>query len=560
MQTYADAIVQSLSSVGCDKAFGISGGNIYHIWKALHHSDIAVYHCRHQSGAAFAAAEYSIQTGKVAAVFVTSGPGITNAITGLRCARADGARIIFIAGLTGEEIDRTGRRVVQETTPKDVEALTGPTVDSALSCYEIIRGELNVGRLQQTLTRIQRDPLGGVLGVFLTAARSKSLISPLQSPRLELHEQIPVPSLSAETLAVCREVAGKLKIMGFVLWIGYGCRSASLLVKQLAERYDLPVLATPRAKGIFPENHLLYFGTTGLGASFRPTIIADPPKGVLLLGSKAAELSSMFIQEEWVNTDFYCVDLETSEVKRNMPKRSTFIEAEINLFLRAVLEVERPGDRIAYPFIPDAIIQPVLAASEGQIHPVTVMSVVQDVAINRNGCLIIADAGNSFCWTAHYLKFPKPGLYRSNLDSYPVGHAVCGVVGMGLTDKHAVAIVGDGAMLMQSEVSTAVKYRSKAIWLVMNDSRYGSCDQVPRMSGDIPPPCGIPYTDFALLARAVGCEGCTVAKGEELREALQEAMVRNGPTVINVIIDPSAVAPPEARGPSLTSENATCSK
>ncbi|KAJ4167222.1 hypothetical protein NW765_009153 [Fusarium oxysporum] len=161
MQTYADAIVQSLSSVGCDKAFGISGGNIYHIWKALHHSDIAVYHCRHQSGAAFAAAEYSIQTGKVAAVFVTSGPGITNAITGLRCARADGARIIFIAGLTGEEIDRTGRRVVQETTPKDVEALTGPTVDSALSCYEIIRGELNVGRLQQTLTRIQRDPLGG---------------------------------------------------------------------------------------------------------------------------------------------------------------------------------------------------------------------------------------------------------------------------------------------------------------------------------------------------------------------------------------------------------------
>ncbi|EMT64217.1 Acetolactate synthase [Fusarium odoratissimum] len=400
MQTYADAIVQSLSSVGCDKAFGISGGNIYHIWKALHHSDIAVYHCRHQSGAAFAAAEYSIQTGKVAAVFVTSGPGITNAITGLRCARADGARIIFIAGLTGEEIDRTGRRVVQETIPKDVEALTGPTVDSALSYYEIIR----------------------------------------------------VPSLSAETLAVCREVAGKLKTTGLVLWIGYGCRSASLLVKQLAERYDLPVLATPRAKGIFPENHLLYFGTTGLGASVRPTIRADPPKGVLLLGSKAAELSSMFIQEEWVDTDFYCVDLETSEVKRNMPKSSTFIEAEISLFLRAVLEVERPGDRIAYPFIPDAIIQPVLATSEGQIHPVTVMSVVQDVAINRNGCLIIADAGNSFCWTAHYLKFPKPGLYRSNLDSYPMGHAVCGVVGMGLTDKRAVAIVGDGAMLMQSEI------------------------------------------------------------------------------------------------------------
>ncbi|KAH7267615.1 thiamine diphosphate-binding protein [Fusarium redolens] len=171
------------------------------------------------------------------------------------------------------------------------------------------------------------------------------------------------------------------------------------------------------------------------------------------------------------------------------------------------------------------------------------MSVVRDVAINQTGCAIIADAGNSLCWTAHHLKFPKPGLYRSNLDSSPMAHAVCGVVGMGLADKPAIPIVGDGAMLMQSEVSNAVQYRSKAIWLVMNDSRYGICGQVPRMWGNIPPPCCIPYTDFALLARAVGCDGYTATTGEELREALEEAMVRNGPTVINVTIDPSAVAP-----------------
>ncbi|KAI7760444.1 hypothetical protein LZL87_008534 [Fusarium oxysporum] len=254
-----------------------------------------------------------------------------------------------------------------------------------------------------------------------------------------------------------------------------------------------------------------------------------PPKGVLLLGSKAAELSSMFIQEEWVDKDFYCVDLETSQVKRNIPKGSVFIEAEISLFLRAALEVERSGHKIAYPSMPNAIIQPVPAASESLLD-------------------------------SPLPEIPKHGLYRSNLDSSPMGHAACGVVGMGLTNKHAVAIAGDGAMLMQSEVSTAVQHRSKAIWLVMNDSSYGMCDQVPQMWGDIPPPCCIPYTDFALLARAVGCEGYTVTKGEELREALQKAMLRKGPTVINVIIDPSAVAPSEARGESLTSENATFSK
>ncbi|KAF4437116.1 Acetolactate synthase [Fusarium acutatum] len=539
MQTYADAIVHSLSSIGCDKAFGVSGGNIHPIWKALCGSDIIVYHCRHESGAVFAASEYSIQTGKVVTVFVTSASGITNAITGLRCARADGARIAFIGGLTGEETDRTGRRAVQETISKEVEGLVGQTVDSPISYCEIIRSKSDMWRLQQTLMRIQHDPLGGTVGVFLTAARSKALVPPLQRPEFEID---PFPSLSTETLLVCQEIVEKLKTKG-----------------ALAERYDLPVLATPRAKGISPETHPLYLGTTGLGASTSSMIRTILPKRALLLGSKAAELSSMFIQEEWVDADFYCVDLETSEVKRNIPKGSTFIEAEISFFLRAMLEVERAEDKIAYPSIPDAIIQPVPATAERQIHPVTVMSVVQDVAINQNGSPIIADAGNSLCWTAHYLKFPKHGLYRPNLDSSPMGHAACGVVGMGLTGKHAVAIVGDGAMLMQSEVSTAVQYRSKAIWLVMNDSRYGMCDQVPQMWGDIPPLCCIPFTDFALSARAVGCEGYTVTKGEELREALQEALVRKVPTVINVIIDPSAVAPSEARE-SLTSDKDTCSR
>ncbi|KAI1027043.1 hypothetical protein LB504_007859 [Fusarium proliferatum] len=389
MQTYANAIVESLPAFGCDKAFGVSGTNIHHIWKALHRPDIKVYHFRHESGAAFAAAEYSILTGKFVIVFVTSGPGITNAITGLRCARADGARIVFIAGLTSEETDRTGPRLVQETFPMDVEGLTGPTVDSALSYCVIVRDHLDVWRLRQTLMRIKRDPLGGVLGVFLTDAKSKSII-PQQRPKFEL---IPFPSLSKEALDVCKEVVEMLKTKGSVLWIGYGCRGSSFQVRQLAERYYLPVLATPRAKGIFPETHGLYQGTTGLGASLNPTMRATPPTGVLLLGSKAAELSSMFIQGGWACTIFYCVSLETSEVKRNMPKGSVFIEAEIGLFLKAALEIKVPGHRIVKPPIPKATIPPIPATSKGPIHPSRIMSIVQDVAINRGECSIIAEAG-----------------------------------------------------------------------------------------------------------------------------------------------------------------------
>nr|RBQ92961.1 hypothetical protein FVER53263_20990 [Fusarium verticillioides] len=173
------------------------------------------------------------------------------------------------------------------------------------------------------------------------------------------------------------------------------------------------------------------------------------------------------------------------------------------------------------------------------------MSVVQSFAVNACGCSIISDAANLY-WTAHYLKFSKHGLYRSNLDSSPMGHAVCGVVGMGLGDKHAVAIVSDAAMLMQSEVGTAVLYGSKAIWLVMSGSRYGMFDQVPQMWGDVPPSFCIPHTDFELLALAVGCDGCTVMDEEGLRKALTGALARDGPTVINVIVDSPRLAPSKA--------------
>ncbi|KAF4497992.1 Acetolactate synthase [Fusarium agapanthi] len=523
MQTYAEDIVQSLSSFGCDKAFGVSGTNINHIWKALHRPDIAVYNFAHESGAAFAAAEYSIQTGNFVIVFVTSGPGITNSITRLRCARADGARIVFIAGLTSEETGRTGRRLNQETFPMDVMGLTGPTVDSALSYCVIVRDGFDVWRLRQTLVRIKRDPLGGVLGVFLTDAKSKSFTSPLQQrPNFEL---CPFPTLSKEALDVCKEVVEMLKTKRSVLWIGYGCRGASALVRQLAERYALPVLATPRAKGIFPETHRLYQGTTGLGASLNPMMRTNPPTGVLL-GSKATELSSRFIQEEWVDTDFYCVSLETSEVKRNMPKGSAFIQAEISLFLGAVLEVEDTGQIIAYPLLPKAIIPPIPAPSRGRIHPATVMSVVQDVAINRCGRSIIADAGRR---KQSLLDSPLPEILQT----------------WALSIKPRFLSLSDAAMLKQSEVSTAVLYGSRAIWLVMNSSQYGTIDQLTRTWGDVPPPYSIPYTDFELLARAVLCEGFTVTEENGLRKALGEALVRDGPTVINVLIDSPPMAPLE---------------
>lgn len=557
MASFADHIVALLSSIGCDKAFGISGGNVYPIWQSLDRSQISLYHFRHESGAAFAAMEYSLHADRPAVVFATSGPGITNAITGLKSARADGARIVFIGGLTGEsEPSSQEKRKIQETTPKEMIALEGDSVNQPWSHAIILRQPADLILLEERLRRLHSDPRGGVLGVFLTLARANSIVTRPSSPPLPCsngHVNGTKEETDERLQRQAAELAKSLESRQTILWVGYGARSAASLVRRLAEEFRTPVMCTPRAKGIFPENHPLYRGFTGFGSTLDYGKGDFPPETVLVLGSRLAELSSSFIQDEWEQTEMTCVDLDPFEVSRNVSPRATIIQAEIGELLQLVLagRASKPlpyGD-VAVPCIPWKA-----AARPGQVHPVTVMSIVQDIAVNRRGCTVISDAGNSLCWTAHYLRFTEPGRFRTMLSYSAMGHGACGVVGIGLAGGDtppAIAVVGDGAMLMQSEVSSAVHYGAKVVWLVMNDSRYNMCYQVPQMWGEKAPCCDIPQTDFSLYARALGCHGDTATSGEQLQTLLGEAMGRNGPSLIDVKIDPDAVAPSGGRAASL---------
>ena len=110
----ADAVVKMLEDMGVQYAFGVSGGAIAPLWHALQHSLIQVLHFRHEAGAAFAAAEAYFASGHPVVVFATTGPGITNALTGLFAARWDGAKVIFLSPSTST--GQRGRWAFQETS------------------------------------------------------------------------------------------------------------------------------------------------------------------------------------------------------------------------------------------------------------------------------------------------------------------------------------------------------------------------------------------------------------------------------------------------------------
>jgi acetolactate synthase-1/2/3 large subunit len=181
------------------------------------------------------------------------------------------------------------------------------------------------------------------------------------------------------------------------------------------------------------------------------------------------------------------------------------------------------------------------------------MSAIQRTVVDGSDAVVLAESGNSFTWATNYLRFAQPGRYRVSTNVGSMGHAATGVLGAALgRGGKAVAIVGDGAMLMNMEVNTAAKQGLPAVWIVLNDGRYNMCYQgmaALDMAG-----CAdatFPPTDFAMLARAMGAEGLRVESEDELEAGLARALAAPGPFILDVLIDADQVAPTNGRNEGL---------
>jgi acetolactate synthase-1/2/3 large subunit len=176
------------------------------------------------------------------------------------------------------------------------------------------------------------------------------------------------------------------------------------------------------------------------------------------------------------------------------------------------------------------------------------MQCLQDRVVENSSAVIMAESGNSFAWTANCLRFSEPHRYRQAGLFCPMGHISAGAIGAALAgDRRALAVVGDGAFLMQNEISTAVQMDAAVTWIVLNDARYGMVHQGLRARGHAHPDMDVPAVDFVALARALGADGVRVERERQLLCALEQAMLARGPFVLDVVIDPDELAPFGAR-------------
>ena len=543
--TVCQALVGMLADLGVRHAFGVSGGAIAALWAALSASRIAVGHFRHETGAAFAAIEAHLATGTPTVVFTTTGPGLTNALTGMLAARGEGAKVILLSGCTSA--GQRGRWAIQETggdtmpaglTTSGARFHMATTVEAPEARPQIMR------RIANGLAR----PGGFVCHLALPTRLQTARASAMRT----FMPQAPEPEQPAgRNVARCAALLGEGPV---AIWLGFGARGAAAPVRDLAERLGAAVMCSPRAKGVFPENHPLFVGVTGMGGhgSVPSFMERHRPRRILVLGTRLGEPTSFWNPAMVPEFGFIHVDIDPDVFGVAYPAAPTVaIRAEVGAFVAAVL-ARLPA--IARPLpsnLPRPEVEPPPRGSPGLVRPAALMAAIQRVVIDRHDSLVLAESGNAFAWATYTLRFPTPGRYRVSTGVGAMGHCAAGVVGAALASgRKAVAIVGDGAMLMQNEINTAVKLGAPAVWIVLNDARYNMCEQGMATLG-LRADATIPRVDFAMLSRAMGAAGHVVRSEHELEQALHAAMTAEGPCLVDVRIDPACIAPSMGRNRGL---------
>lgn len=534
----ADSLASMLAQFGVRQAFGVLGGGIAQFHASLRTAGIDVIHGRHEAGAAFMAIEAQLASDAPVVVFTTTGPGATNVLTGLVSAAWEGAKLIAVVG--GTDVHQRGRGAFQETGPHSL--CVGAWLGGAAPIEELtLESPTQLAWLYRRLRGGLRRSGGYLASLTFPLGVQASPATPYRRALVRRPHLRPEPAL-------VNDVREQLRDGDFVMWVGFGARKDAAAVRELAQRSGAYVMCSARAKGIFPESHPQYLGVTSMfggHARVREHMLEHRPRCVLVLGSRLSQATSSFDLGLCPRERFIHVDIDSSVFGLAYPEVETIgVQAEIGLLIDDLLRqwptrVHSVPAKAPRPSAPPPDSEPV--------HPRALMAAIQRVVVEGSNAIVLTDAGNSFAWGNAELRFDEPRRYRTTSSFAVMTSATSGVVGAALgSGRTAVAIAGDGAMLMANEISTAVEHRVDAKWIVLNDASYGMVHHGMVAVGLTPRDTRLPRTNFELLATALGATGLRVTRASELDDALRRMLATPGPVILDVAIDPR-VAPPFGR-------------
>ncbi|MFC6520420.1 thiamine pyrophosphate-binding protein [Undibacterium arcticum] len=585
----ADLLLAYLEQMEIEYVFGIPGGAIEPLFNAIARSSRrgGVRHilARHEAGAAFMADGYARETGKIGVCCSTSGPGITNLITGVACAYDNNIPMLVITGQPA--LPTFGKNPLQES------ACTGiNTLGMLQHCTRYNSLVSHPAQFEHKLiTALQlatRTPMGPAhLSIPVDVFRSPN---PLPAPAYDLCSLLkPSALVDDDALQTLRHMLAEAENVVFL--IGVCCGEAIGSILQFAEMSGAMVVTTPDGKGLVNPHHPLFRGVFGFGghASAEAVLRDKSVDLIVAVGTGMGEWNSGGWSDSLLNARLVHID-ESEEHLTRTPMARFHMRGRIQtIFTRLVQQLHearqsghiepaqqrrsahqehgahrKPDNMLAAPDKAESNATPILPQrlmyELGRLFPPTTR--------------FLADTGDSTTWAIHYLqpnidrriserrhaggtKRPpgrrktEGGWLRVTMNFAPMGWAIGGAIGTAAANPKlpVVCITGDGSFLMNGqEISVAVAEKLSVIFVILNDQALGMVKHGQRLAKAEQIGCDLPPTDFAAMARAMGAEGHTIRSPEDLLKLdISAICARQGPTLLDVLIDRDEVPPMNVR-------------
>ena len=550
-RTGATSLVRQLEHYGVEFVFGLCGHTNIAVLNALEASPISFLTSRHEQVAAHAADGYARLSGKPGVLLVHVGPGLTNATTGVATAAADSIPMVVISGDVPSYFH--GRHPHQEIN-LHADAEQGGIF------RPFVKRVWNVHRVEDLPRFVERafwTATSGRPGPVLVNVPMDMFSRPLDQ---DMPPSLPItagkPRLAA---GIAELIAGDLAAAERPLvYVGGGVRApaARQALGEIVEHLDVPVAHSLMGKGCLPDDHPLVIGMLGFWGSDFGNDYARRADLVVALGTRFAETDSSSWDPRYgltvPPTRLIQIDVDAAEIGRNYPVEIGAV-ADVSEALPEVSEavrfgttpVARPalrseiaesrgavwarmaerGSRDDFPLAPERILEEVRTEAPSETILVT------DVGWNKNG-------------VAQAYRLPASGLFVTPGGFSTMGYGPAAAIGVKLAvpDRPVVALVGDGAMSNQlSAIVTAVEHGVEVIWVVMNNSAFGTIAGLQESNFGTDYGCvfvdssGEPYSpDFAGIAAASGARGIRVGSASEFAPAFREALAAGRPALVDV--------------------------
>ena len=546
-----DILIQSLINEGVEYIFGYPGGAALHIYDSIfNQKEMQHILVRHEQGATHAADGYARATGKPGVVLVTSGPGATNAITGIATAFMDSIPMVIISGQVQSHL--IGTDAFQET---DMIGVSRPivkhsfTVDKQENIANIVAEAFHIatsGRQGPVLIDVPKD-LTNPVDLFDFVYPDK------------VHIRSYNPPTKPENHQVSRAVDAILASERPVIYAGGGTISsnASKELRELIDLIDAPVTNTLMGLGVFPGTHKRFLGMLGMHGTYQANMAMHNADLIIALGARFDDRITNAPDKFAPRAKVIHFDVDHSSV-------SKIIEADIAVFGQIKDSLQAINNHLKTKI--DEIDNEKLAPWHQQISdwkekhglnhdlykieddsgPILPQAAVQHIYQESQGkAFVTSDVGQHQMFAAQYYHFDEPRKWINSGGLGTMGFGLPSAMGVKLAypDEEVICITGEGSIQMCiQELSTCSQYKLPIKIFNINNLALGMVKQWQDMNYD-GRHSSISYEDslpdFVGLAESYGHVGIKITKNSELKKGIAKALsIKDRLVFVDIYVDP----------------------